>query len=269
MSTSKKTIQAGGDVDFGVPAALIGHPARSAMLLALLDRHALPMSMLAGEAGVSPSTASEHLAKLVEGGLLRVRTQGRHRYYELASRDVAQALEALGRIAPIRPVRSLRADTKARAIRVARSCYDHLAGHLGVAVMRSLLDLGALRGGDGLHRPDQAREDRLSAPGKDIRYELTETGDELLARLGVRKPRGGRRLVAYCVDWTEQRHHLGGAVGAALLSRFEELEWLRRGSKGAPRALTVTEAGKHGFAEQFGLDTDSLLTRGDTFRPHP
>lgn len=263
MSTSRESIATGGDVDFGVPAELIGHPARSAMLVALLDRQALPMSMLASEAGVSPSTASAHLNRLVEGGLLVVRRQGRHRYYELASRDVAGALEALARISPVRPVRSLRADTKARAMRMARSCYDHLAGHLGVAVMRSLLDKGAVRGGDGLHRPERAEQDRLSAPGKDIDYQLTPTGAELLAGMGVplsaaAAARKRRPLVSYCVDWTEQRHHLGGTVGAAMLSRFEELDWLRRKSKGAPRALIVTDAGKRGFAEYFGMDTDTL-----------
>ncbi|GAB2959827.1 winged helix-turn-helix domain-containing protein [Amycolatopsis acidiphila] len=265
MSTSRESIAAGGDIDFSVPAELIGHPARSAMLVALLDRHALPMSMLASEAGVSPSTASAHLTKLVDGGLLRVRRQGRHRYYELSSRSVADALEALARVSPIRPVRSLRADTRARAMRLARSCYDHLAGHLGVAVMQSLLDKDAVRGGDGVHRPAHARHDRLSAPGKDVDYELTEPGHVLFTELGVHLPaavdsRKRRRLVAYCVDWTEQRHHLGGTAGAALLNRFEELEWLRRKTKGAPRALTVTDAGKHGFAEHFGIDTDTLAT---------
>ncbi|GHF41688.1 DNA-binding transcriptional ArsR family regulator [Amycolatopsis bartoniae] len=265
MSTSRESIAAGGDIDFSVPAELIGHPARSAMLVALLDRHALPMSMLASEAGVSPSTASAHLTKLVEGGLLHVRQQGRHRYYALASRDVADALEALARVSPMRPVRSLRADTRARAMRLARSCYDHLAGHLGVAVMRSLLERGAVRGGDGLHRPERARHDRLSAPGKDIDYELTDSGHALFDELGVRlltaiDSRKRRRLVAYCVDWTEQRHHLGGTAGAALLSRFEELEWLRRKTKGAPRALTITDAGKRGFAEHFDIDTDTLAT---------
>lgn len=131
-----------GEADFGTPAELIGHPARSAMLLALLDGRALPMSMLAGEAGVAASTASAHLARLVEGGLLRARPQGRHRYYELASPQVAEALESLARLAPPQPVRSLRAGTRAQALRVARTCYDHLGGHLGVALMRSLIDQG-------------------------------------------------------------------------------------------------------------------------------
>lgn len=262
MHTSRDTIAAGGDADFHVPAELIGHPARSAILLALLDRRALPMSMLAGEAGVSASTASAHLARLVDGGLLRVRTEGRHRYYELASQDVAHALEALARLAPHRPVRSLRADSRTRALRMARSCYDHLAGHLGVAVMGSLLRGDAVRGGDGRHHPEHARHDRLSARGKDIDYQLTDTGWDLLDRLGVAVPDTRRPLVAYCVDWTEQRHHLAGTAGAALLTRFEELEWVLRRSETAPRALYVTDVGRRGFAEHFDIRTDALLPAG-------
>ena len=258
MSTIRQTIESGGDVDFSGPAALVGHPARSAILMALLDRRALPMSLLAGEAGVSASTASAHLARLVDGGLLRVHRQGWYRYYELASREVADALEALARVAPPRPVRSLRADSRARALRRARSCYDHVAGHLGVAVMRSLLERGAVRGGDGLHHPEQAYQDRLSGPGKDIEYQLTDSGWALFDRLGVVVPRKRRRLVSYCVDWTEQRHHLGGASGAALLTRFEELDWVDRDARRSPRALRVTDAGHRGFDEYFDIDTNDL-----------
>ncbi|CAL99438.1 ArsR family transcriptional regulator [Saccharopolyspora erythraea NRRL 2338] len=249
---------AGGDADFTTPAELIGNPARSAMLLALLDGRALPMSMLASEAGVAPSTASAHLSRLVSGGLLRVRGQGRHRYYELASAEVVAALEALARLAPPRPVRSLRAGTRAHALRLARTCYDHVAGHLGVALMQALLEAGAVVGGDGRHDPRVARLDRLSAPGRDLDYRLTDAGWELFSRLGVVVPSGRRRLTAYCVDWTEQRHHLAGAAGSALLTRFEELDWVRRGAKGAPRALGVTDAGRLGFAEHFAIDTEAL-----------
>jgi DNA-binding transcriptional ArsR family regulator len=259
MGISRDTNTAGGGTDFSVPAELIGHPARSAILLALLDRRALPMSMLASEAGIAASTASVHLTRLVDGGLLHVRTQGRHRYYELASSDIAAALEALARVAPHRPVRSLRADTRARALRLARSCYDHLAGHLGVALMGSLLRQGAVYGGDGMHHPEQADKDRLSAPGKDIDYRLSDSGWALLDRLGVVVPDTRRQLVAYCVDWTEQRHHLAGTAGAALLTRFEELDWVSR-RRDKTRALHVTESGKRGFAEYFDISTDTLAT---------
>ena len=264
MSTIRQVIESGGDVDFSGPAELIGHPARSAILTALLDRCTLPMSMLAGEAGVSPSTASAHLTRLVDGGLLRVHRQGRYRYYELASQEVADALEALARLAPPRPVRSLRADTRAKALRHARSCYDHLAGHLGVALMRSLLEHGAVRGGDGRHHPARAHQDRLSAPGKDIVYELTDSGWALLDRLGVVVAQKRRRLVSYCVDWTEQRHHLGGASGAALLTRFEELSWVHRDVRRSPRALRITDVCHRGFDEYFDIDTDDLANPEQT-----
>ena len=247
-----------GDANFEMPAELIGHPARSAMLLALLDGRALPMSMLASEAGVAASTASEHLTKLTRGGLLRVRREGRRRYYELASTQVADALEALSRLAPRQPVRSLRADTRARALRLARTCYDHLAGHLGVAVMQSLLTSGMLVGGTGEHTRTPAGSDRLATPGHDVDYWLTPDGRHRLDDFGVRVRQTRRPLVRYCVDLTEQRHHLGGSLGAALLQRFEELDWLRPGSRAGQRALTVTPDGEHGFAEDFGIETGKL-----------
>ena len=253
----------GGEADFAVPAELIGNPARSAILLALLDGRALPMSVLAGEAGVAASTASAHLSRLVDGGLLRVRQQGRHRYFELASHQVSEALEALARLAPPQPVRSLRSGTRAQALRIARSCYDHIAGHLGVAIMGALVARNALRGGDGRHQPDQAQSDRLSAPGRDLNYQLTDTGWELFNDLGVVIPQGRRKQVAYCVDWTEQRHHLGGAAGAALLNRFEHLDWIRRGAKGVPRALNITKGGHQGLAQHFGINTERLAIIAD------
>ncbi len=248
---------AGGDGDFTTPAELIGHPARSAMLRALVDGRALPMTMLATEAGVAASTASAHLTRLVDGGLLVSRAQGRHRYYALASPQVAHALEALAALGPPRPVRSLRAGTRAQALRRARTCYDHLAGHLGVAVMAALLERGALVGGDGRHHAGAATRDRLSAPGADRDYALTDDGRALLDQLAVTVPAGRRRTVAYCVDWTEQRHHLGGAVGAGLLTRFTELGWVRRGDR-HPRAVGITDDGRAGFARVLGIDTDAL-----------
>lgn len=253
---------AGGDGDFTTPAELIGHPARSAMLRALADGRALPMTMLAAEAGVAASTASAHLARLVDGGLLTSRAQGRHRYYALASPRVAHALEALAALAPPRPVRSLRAGTRAQALRRARTCYDHLAGRLGVALMTALLDRGALVGGDGHHDPATTARDRLSAPGADRHYELTDDGRALLDELAVRIPSTRRRTVGYCVDWTEQRHHLGGAVGAALLTRFDDLGWLCRPGR-HPRAVGITDAGRSAFAGVFGIDTDMLAVAGD------
>jgi hypothetical protein len=111
-----------------------------------------------------------------------------------------------------------------------------------------------LTGGDGLYHPDRAERDRLSAPGHDLDYRITETGWELFARLGVEIPAGRRKLVRYCVDWTEQRHHLAGAAGAALLTRLHQLDWVRRDAKGVRRALEVTDEGLRGIAEHFRID---------------
>src|SRR4051794_2290662 len=142
-------LQARGDADIAAVASLLADPARCSVLLALDDGRALPASVLADEAGVSRPTASSHLAKLTAAGLLRVEAHGRHRYYRLAGPHVAELLENLVRLSPPRPVRSLREGTRAARLRAARTCYDHLAGQLGVAVMGSLLDRSALIGGDG------------------------------------------------------------------------------------------------------------------------
>jgi hypothetical protein len=138
------------------------------------------------------------------------------------------------------------------------------AGHLGVAIMCALVERDALRGGDGRHRPGPTRRDRLSAPGHDHDYRLTDTGWRLFGELGVVVTEGRRKLVAYCVDWTEQRHHLGGAAGAALLARFEHLEWIQRGAKGVPRALSITGAGHRGLAKHFDINAARLAAPDPT-----
>ena len=125
-----------GDADIAKIGALVGDPARARILLALGDGRALPASVLADEAGVAASTASAHLGKLVDGGLLTVESQGRHRYFALAGESVGELIEALARLAPPATVRSLRQGTKAQAVRAARTCYDHLAGGLGADLMR-------------------------------------------------------------------------------------------------------------------------------------
>jgi DNA-binding transcriptional ArsR family regulator len=241
-----------GDADVAKVASLLADEARSRILMTLGDGRALPASLLASEAGVAPSTASEHLRKLVGGGLVTVHPQGRHRYFRLAGPEVASALEALAHIAPPFEVKSLKQATRSRALRRARSCYDHLAGRLGVRVFAALIDDGGLTGGDGIHRLDANGEDRLSAPGRDLNYELTATGRERLTRLGVTLPtlRGGSIPVRYCVDWTEQRHHMSGVVGRNLLARLLELAWLERDAK--TRALCATEAGEKGLTKAFG-----------------
>jgi DNA-binding transcriptional ArsR family regulator len=235
-----------GDADIAALASLFADPARCSVLLALDDGRALPASVLADEARVSRSTASSHLSKLTDAGLLRVETHGRHRYYRLAGPQVGALLEQLVALAPPRPIRSLREGTRAAKLRSARTCYDHLAGRLGVELMRSLLDRAVLTGGDG-----------LSNPGLDVRYELTDHGRGYLTKLGVEIPVGRRPLVRYCVDWSEQRHHLGGALGRAMLDRFLAARWISRVPRG--RALTVTAEGRTALADWFGVDWPDLV----------
>jgi DNA-binding transcriptional ArsR family regulator len=244
-----------GDADLAALGAVLAEPARARMLLALGDGHALPASVLASEAGVAPSTASGHLARLVGAGLLEVLPQGRHRYYRLAGPHVGELLEVLARVAPAAPVRSLRQGTRAEAVRAARTCYDHLAGRLGVELFAALLAAGRVTGGDGRHDPAAAVHDRLSARGRDVDYRLTPAGREALSELGVDLPEpdaDGTIALRYCVDWTEQRHHLSGAVGRALARRLLELRWVRRADAG--RAVFVTDAGRRELPSALGVE---------------
>jgi DNA-binding transcriptional ArsR family regulator len=246
-----------GDTDLAALGSVLGEPSRARMLLALGDGRALPASVLASEAGVAPSTASGHLGRLVEAGLLAVTVQGRHRYYRLAGAQVAELLEALARVAPAGPVRSLREGTQAQAVRAGRTCYDHLAGRLGVALMQALIRDGAITGGDGRHRVDGDGADRLSSAGRDVDYRLTGAGAQRLERLGIAVPAVGTEgsPLRYCVDWTEQAHHLSGPLGRAIARRLLELGWLRRAERG--RAVHVTEAGRRGLAGELAVQLAS------------
>jgi DNA-binding transcriptional ArsR family regulator len=246
-----------GDTDLAAVGALIGDPGRARVLRALTDGRELSASVLAAEASVAPSTASVHLRKLVDGGLVVAERHGRHRYFRLAGPDVARALEALARIAPEAPVRSLREGTRAHAVRAGRTCYDHLAGRLGVALMAGFVEHGVLVGGDGRHERGRARGDRPSAIGRDLDYRLTDGGARRLRDLGVDVEgalAGPRAPIRYCVDWSEQDHHLSGALGAALAARMFELEWVARLPR--TRAVRLTDAGRAGLAEQFGVAVD-------------
>src|SRR6266542_3796778 len=182
-------------------------PTRCRILLTLLDGRALAASVLAAEAGVSASTASGHLGRLTAAGFLTVERHGRHRYYRLAGPAVAALLEAAAQLAPPQPVRSLRDGTRASALRNARVCYDHRAG-------------------------------RLSARGRDHVYHLTPAGNALLHGFGIHLPPAA--TTRYCVDWSEQQHHLSGQVGRAILTRMFDLRWLERPSAG--RWLRITRA---------------------------
>ena len=202
------------DRDLAAVGALVGDPARAAMLGALAGGVALPAGELARRAGVHPATATGHLRRLVDGGLVRVRAQGRHRYHELASPSVAAALEALALLAPPAAVRSLREHHQHEALAEARTCYDHLAGRRGVELRDLLLDRGLLRAVD-------ERDHALTAGGAERLRALGVDPDELA---------GGRRVLARsCIDWTQRRPHLAGALPAALTARFIELGWLARG----------------------------------------
>jgi len=234
------------EVDVSVVARLIGEPARAAMLTAMLTGQALAAGELARAAGVSPATASEHLTRLREGGLVTVVSAGRHRYYRLASPDVAHVLEALALVSPAKPVTSLRASRADAALLTARTCYDHLAGVLGVAVHDALIEREALAAGtDG--------------------YEVTAVGEAVFERLGVdvAGARARRRSFARpCIDFTERRNHLAGALGAALCTRLLDAGWLVRRAAGQ-RGLRVTPAGEIGLANALGV----TLTRPSECAP--
>jgi DNA-binding transcriptional ArsR family regulator len=243
-----------GDADLAAVGALLAEPARARILLALGDGRALPASVLAAEAGVAASTATGHLSRLVEGGLLTVEPSGRHRYFRLAGPQVGRLIETVAALAPAIPVRSLRDGTRAAALRRARTCYDHLAGMVGTAMFASMLSAGQVTGGDGHHHPDRTPTDTFAGHGHDLDYRLTKSGNEALAEIGVTLPAPGEDGtigLRYCVDWTEQRHHLSGAVGRALTGRMVELGWLRRAER--TRAVHVTDLGRSELDVHFGL----------------
>lgn len=225
------------DVDVAGVAGLLADPARVAMLDALHAGRALAAGELARAAGVAAPTASAHLRRLLDGGLVAVQAQGRHRYYRLAGPAVAEAVEALSVIARPRPVRSLRQSQRAQALRFARTCYDHLAGVVGVAVADALVRADALR----------------PVGGRD--YQVTLGGEELLGGLGVdvaELRRQRRAFARRCLDWTERSPHLSGALGAALLDRLLDLGWLAPGP--VPRGLVLTDAGHDGLARALGCE---------------
>jgi DNA-binding transcriptional ArsR family regulator len=246
---------AAAEPDIARAAALIADGSRARILKALSDGRAIPASLLATEAGISAPTASAHLTKLVAARLVTVERVGRNRIYRLAGSEVTSALEALAVIAPPLPVTSLRQSARANALRRSRTCYDHLAGCLGVALMRALLDAGLLTGHDGIHRADEAVRDRPAAYGRDVAYRLSDAGREAFAAFGIDVTRlpPRRPAIRYCVDWSEQRHHLAGALGAALTARLFALNWVRHGV--SPRVVHLTAAGVDGLERTFGFDS--------------
>jgi DNA-binding transcriptional ArsR family regulator len=221
------------ETDVAALAALLADRARSRILLALTDGRALPASLLAAEAGVAASTASEHLRKLVDAGLVTVQPEGRHRYFRLRDAEVAGLLESMARLAPPVEGRSLKQSNRMALLRRARTCYDHLAGQAGVAIFANLIERGAVTGGGG----------------DDVAYRLTPSGRAFLTDLGVELPpaeEDGTTALRHCVDWTERRHHLSGVVGRALAARMFELGWVER--NGVARAVSVSDELWHAFS---------------------
>ncbi|MDI9896500.1 winged helix-turn-helix domain-containing protein [Rhodococcus sp. IEGM 1381] len=246
-----------GDADVASVAVLIADPARGRILMALADGRALPASVLATEAGISAQSASGHLKKLVTGNLLRVAATGRHRYYTLAGPEIAAALESLALIAEPYEITSLRQGTRANALRQGRTCYDHIAGKLGVSITEALLESRALVRTDGRADAGRADTDPLSAgTGDDCPYELGPRAHDVLDAIGVdietaRQSRSRRPLLRACVDWTEQRHHIAGTLGAEICRTFVDAEWITR--KPRERAISLTPRGHRALEALLGL----------------
>lgn len=217
-------------------ASLVSEPSRAAMLTALLDGRFHPASELANMAGIKPQTASFHLAKMVEANVIVFEKHGRHRYYGIRDSTVAQTMESLLALAPPVEIKSLRQATEDQAIRWARTCYDHLAGNVGVQLTDSLKQRGIIQ---------ETNEG----------FAVTESGEAFFESLqiNIAQVKKKRRSFSHkCLDWSERRHHLGGALGNALLDRLVELQWVQRVPK--TRAVSITSEGKQGLKETFSID---------------
>jgi DNA-binding transcriptional ArsR family regulator len=213
------------------------------VLMALNDGRALAASVLAAEAGLATSTVRSQLAKLTEAGLLQAETHGRHRYYRLAGPQIGEL--------QIEPARQ---SNRNAPLRTARTCYDHLAGQLGVGIMAHTLANGYLVGGDGLFHPGTG-QDRFNSYGRDVDYSLTRAGWTFLADIGITIPTGNRALIRYCIDWSEQRHHLAGQLGRAILDHFLAASWIRRRTNG--RSVQITPQGRTALTEIFQIDAQT------------
>jgi DNA-binding transcriptional ArsR family regulator len=228
------------DADLASVASLIADRHRAQMLMTLLGGTPQSGSALAEAAGISRSLASAHLKKLVAGGLVRAQASGRQQLYSIAADPVADALEILILLAPASKVRSLTDATRARSLRWARMCYDHLAGMVGVSVVEALVARGLLVQEDGTYR-------------------LRAGGAEEFGRFGIdvsRLEQRTRPLLRPCMDWSERRYHLAGSLGAALTGAFLDRRWIV--TREASRIVTVTEAGQCGLQDWLGVDLAEL-----------
>jgi DNA-binding transcriptional ArsR family regulator len=222
-------------IDLATVAALLGDPARANILAVLQDGRAQTATELAYAAGVSPQTTSGHLAKLTDARLLSLQKQGRHRYYRLASPLVGRMLEAVMAVAAVGPPRHRPESKLDEALRSGRTCYDHLAGRLGVALADALVAQRCIV---------------LAEDGG----EVTRKGSKVLTEFGIDLAAAGQRRRTFCrpcLDWSERRPHIAGSIGAALASRSFELGWLARLRDS--RAVSLTPRGRSGFKETFGL----------------
>lgn len=220
--------------DIAKVAALIGDPARANMLTALMDGKALTASELAAEANVTPQTASAHLGKMTETRILQQRKQGRHRYYVISDENVADVIAGLMGIAEKAGLTRTRTGPKDMALRVARSCYNHLAGDMGVQLFDALNRHGYLR---------------KTASGVD----LTISGRNFIEEFGIDLPSLEQKtspLCRECLDWSARRSHLSGNLGRAMLDHFIELDWASRDT--TSRAIIFSENGKIAFNNTFG-----------------
>lgn len=223
---------------FAEIASLAGDPARAGMLHALMDGRALTAGELAEAAHITPQTASGHLMKLAAGGLIAVEKQGRHRYHRLASPAVARMLESIMQVAADARPRAIVTGPRDKGLRAARTCYDHLAGHLGVALADSMIAHNQIE---------------LTADAGIV----TANGAALFDRLGIaletRGPAKSKRMLCRpCLDWSERRPHIGGALGAALCTHCLDAGWIRRVD--GSRAVSVTTKGRLEFRRLFSVD---------------
>src|SRR5260221_11659627 len=229
-------VRIGADIDPDITstAALIGDPSRARILAALADGRALPAGELARVARITPQTASAHLDKLFRGQLLAVEVQGRHHYYRLRDTYVAELLESLSRVALPAPALTTTQNDRARTLRFARTCYGHLAGQLGVAVTQ------ALSAGNFLCNDDAG-------------YHVTTKGEAWFGALGIELAALTQRpLTRRCLDWSERRHHLAGALGVALLKRMIELKWVARVRES--RALRLSDRGRVALRSELRME---------------
>lgn len=222
-------------VEFVEIAGLMSEPNRARMLWALLDGRAYTATELSIAADISVTSASNHLTKLLQGGFIKVETQGRHRYFRFANDDVAHVIESMACLAKPQEIKDNHTHPPKNEVQYCRTCYDHLAGYVGVCITQAMIDKGILTDTeDGYH--------------------VTDFGWERLAEIGVDQvvvTSSKRPVTRKCLDWSERKHHLAGALGAALLTRMLELDWIRR--KQFTRAILITPKGYVEMEKIFGV----------------